>query len=341
MKSLILLCILVFSGCAQVTSLNLKKHQFGLQPTRIVWFQIAGLDHEHLAMLRFSSPTANDKTALESSMCTGMAWSFNLFSLRPSAHESMLSQITGKKNIAGNCEDFAQKPIWNYLIPSGYRAGIIEVDAREEESLIQPKCQNASQDFTKETIMWSMRPQSPKGAEDYVPSVPQKFTSGKVYWDKTCRMNGCGSALRSSISSIYGQFERNVAKSIFIIRDFSYRHEIERKNFNAAREVLRDIDKSIESFYQLADARADLLVVVSGAAGIDLEFPLEGKEWQKFDMKGSDIYPRKGELSTPVFAKGARSENFCGFYEESQLFDRVLSGPKQQGLELKIINPFN
>ena len=341
MKSFILICVLVFSGCAQVTSLNLKKHQFGLQPTRIVWIQVAGLDHEHLAMLRFSYPTANDKTALENSMCTGLAWSYNLFSLRPSPQESMLSQITGKKNITGKCEDFSQKPIWDYLIANSYRAGIIEIDAREEESLIQPKCQSGNQDFTKGTVFWSMRPQPPKGAEEYVPSVPQKFVSGQVYWDKTCRMNGCGSALRASVTSLYSQFERNVAKSIFIIRDFSYRHELERRNFNGAREVLRDIDKSVESFYQLADTRNDLLVVVSGAAGIDLEFPLEGKDWQKFDMKGAEVYPRRGELSVPVFARGARSENFCGFYEESQLFDRVLSGPKQQGLELKVINPFN
>ena len=101
-----------------MTSLNLKKHQFGLQPTRIVWIQVAGLDHEHLAMLRFSYPTANDKTALENSMCTGLAWSYNLFTLRPSPQESMLSQITGKKNIVGKCDDFSQKPIWEYLIAS-------------------------------------------------------------------------------------------------------------------------------------------------------------------------------------------------------------------------------
>jgi len=291
-------------------------------------------------MLRFSSPTAIERTALEGSMCTGQAWAFNLYELRPVARDSMLSQVTGKKNITGSCDDFNQKPIWNYLTTNAYRAGILEIDAREEESLINPKCSN-NKEFIKDTVFWTMRPQPQSGAEEYVPSVPQKFNTSKIYWDKTCRMSGCGSALRASISSIYGQFERNVSKSIFIVRDFSYRHELERRNLNAAREILRDIDKAVESFYQLADARSDVLVVVSGAASIDIEFPFEGKDWQKFESKGSEAFPRRGELSIPIFASGARSENFCGFYEESQLFDRVLSGPKQQGLELKVINPFN
>lgn len=302
---------------------------------------MAGLDHEQLAMLRFSSPTANERTALEGSMCIGLAWSFNLFSLRPSAQDSMLSQVTGKKNITGKCEDYSIKPIWGYLAASSYKAGIVEIDARDEESIIQSKCPSNNQDFLNQTIIWSMRPQPPKGAEEYVPSVVQKFVTGKTYWDKTCRMSGCGSALRASLASIYGQFDRNSNNSLFIVRDFSFKHELERKNFNAAREVLRDIDKTVESFYTLTDSRSDVLVVVSGAASLDLDFPLEGKDWQKFDLRGGEVYPRRGELSVPVFAQGARSENFCGFYEESQIFDRILSGPKQQGLELKVINPFN
>lgn len=341
MKPFLIFIVIVLTGCAQVTSLNLKKHQFGLQPTRIVWIQIAGLDHEQLSMLRFSTPTANEKTALEGSMCVGIAWSFNLFSLRPSAQDSMLSQVTGKKNITGKCEDYSLKPIWGYLATSSYKTGIVEIDARDEESLMQPKCEPSNKEFIKQTIIWSMRPVHPKGAEVYVPSVAQKFEVGKTYWDKTCRVSGCGSALRASLSSIYGQFDKNLNNSLFIVRDFSFKHELERKNFNAAREILRDIDKTVENFYSLTESKSDILVVVSGASSLDLDFPLEGKDWQKFDLKGSEVFSRRGELSIPVFAQGARSENFCGFYEESQIFDRILSGPKQQGLELKVINPFN
>jgi hypothetical protein len=338
---LILILLLAFVGCAQVTSLNLKKHQFGLQPTKIVIFQIAGLHPEHLAMLRFSAPTIADVTALENSMCTGVAWSFNLYSLRPKSHESMLAQLTGKKDIKGECSDYQHQSLWS-LLGANYKTAILEIGARDEESLLASKnCHNEAQDFTSRAIFWTMRPQMPKQAKEYVPSVAQKFESGEVYWDKTCRMQGCGASIRTSLSSLYSQYQKNVPNQLIIVRDFSFKHEIDRKNFNGAREVLSELDKAIEAFYSMARQRSDMLVVVSGAGSIDLDFPHQGKEWQRFDLKGSDITARRGELWTPVFAVGARAENFCGFYEENHLLERILSGPKQQGLELKVINPFN
>ena len=75
---LILICLLLW-GCSQATSLNLKKHQMGKIPTKIVWIQVAGLSSEHLAMLKFSYPTRSQKTAFEESLCHGSAWEYNLF----------------------------------------------------------------------------------------------------------------------------------------------------------------------------------------------------------------------------------------------------------------------
>lgn len=43
----------------------------------------------------------------------------------------------------------------------------------------------------------------------------------------------------------------------------------------------------------------------------------------------------------PVFAAGARAENFCGIYDQSDILSRLFSGPKKQGLEFTIINPFD
>ena len=42
-----LMMLILISGCAQVTSLNMKKHEFGILPIKIIWFQIAGLEEEH------------------------------------------------------------------------------------------------------------------------------------------------------------------------------------------------------------------------------------------------------------------------------------------------------
>lgn len=336
----IILCLLMV-GCAQVTSLNMRRHQFGRQPTKIVWFQVAGLDHEQLAMLRFGLPTVADRTAMENAMCVAQAWSFNLYTLRPSAQQAMLSQITGKKDVTGKCEDWNRKPIWSYLATNGYKSGILEIDAKNEESVLASKsCEGSGQGFLGESTVWSMRPSMPMGAESYLPVVPQTYQPGKVYWDKTCGVAGCGSALPTALNSIYAQFSRNSGRHIFIVRDFSLKHSLDRQNINQTREALREIDKAVESFYRLTEANQDLLVIVSGAASVDVDFPAEGNEWQQFDLKGAHAMARRGELSVPVFAEGARAENFCGFYEEAQLFERILSGPRQQGLELKVINPF-
>lgn len=320
----------------------MRRHQFGRQPTKIIWFQVAGLDAEQLAMLRFGFPTAADKTVLERSVCLGQAWSFNLYHLRPTPHQSMMSQVTGKKDIAGTCEDWRQKPLWNFLGSNSYKSGILEIDARQEESLLGAKaCGEAGEDYLSDSILWVMRAQNPLGAEGYLPAVAQDFRPGKVYWDKTCNAQGCGTALRASLASIYSQFSKNSSRHLLLIRDFSLKHAFDRQNLLAAREALREIDKTAETFYQLAEGRDDTLVLVTGAGAVDIDFPGEGTEWQNFDLKGAGALPRRGELSSPVFAQGARAENFCGMYEESQIFERLLSGPKQQGLELKIINPFN
>jgi hypothetical protein len=337
-----LLLLVLVAGCAQVTSLNLRKHQFGQQPTKIIIIQIAGLDHEHFSMLKFGFPTTDERTSVEEAMCVGLAWSYNLYNLRPNAARSMLSQVTGKKSIDGSCSDFAHTPLWGYLSRNGYKSGIFEIDATDEESIVGNRdCKAQSKKFLGDSILWSMRAVAPEGAEGYLPSMSNNFKDGKIYWDKTCRMNGCGSALRPSVTTVYSQFIRQANNHIFVVRDFSYYHALIKRDYLAAKEALRDLDKTIESFYKLTEGRSDILVVVTGVASLDVDFPLEGKDWQQFELKGANAVSRSSELVTPVFATGARAENFCGFYQESQVFERILSGPKQQGLELKVINPFN
>ena len=98
-KILYVLIIMMGISCAQVTSLNLKKHQFGQIPTKIVWIQVAGLQEEHLAMLKFSKQSAGFKTSFEEFLCIGKSWEYNLFKIRPKAYATFQSQLTGKKNI--------------------------------------------------------------------------------------------------------------------------------------------------------------------------------------------------------------------------------------------------
>lgn len=337
-----LLALLLLCGCAQVTSLNLRRHQFGMQPTKIIWFQVAGLDAEHLALVRFGLPTVDNKTELENSLCLGRAWSFNLQKLRPDAADSFMAQVTGKKDVAGTCEDWKLKPLWNYLSPFSYKSGIVEVGASSKESWAGgASCGASWKEFLGQSTLWTMNAAGTPESTPYLPSETPNYSAEKIYWDRSCNALGCGTSLSSVLASIYPGFAKGSKRHVFIVRDFTFASALNAKKASQAREILRELDKSIGVFMKAAGNSDDILVIVSGGASIDLDFPTEGVQWQHFEKNEKNIYPRQGELSVPVFAHGARAENFCGLYEESQIFERILSSPKQQGLELKIINPFN
>ena len=307
-----------------------------------MWFQIAGLDAEHLAMLRYGLPNVENKTELENAVCIGNAWSFNLYHLRPPAPLSFLSQVTGKKDVNGSCEDWNHRPVWNFFAQSSYASGMIEIDGRANETVVAARdCGDNGKNFLGKTTFWLMHASAPANTTPYLPIEEQRFEPGQVYWDRSCNSRGCGSSLSTVLSSLYAPFAKQSPKHVFIIRDYSYLHALERKDLVMAREILRELDRSISPFMKVAEGGDDLLVVVTGGAALDLDMPQEGKEWQQFEKSGASVIARKGKLSVPVFAQGARAENFCGIYEESQIFERILSGSKQQGLELKIINPFN
>lgn len=149
-----LLIFLIISGCAQVTSLNMQQHEFGVLPTKIIWFQIAGLEEEQLAMLRFQY-AGERKTAFEESNCLGKSWNYNLYNLRNSAEASFLSQLTGKKNIKMTCEDTDLRPVWNYLSGNGYNTGIFEIEASKAQSLLSfNECGEKGVSFLSSLYLW-------------------------------------------------------------------------------------------------------------------------------------------------------------------------------------------
>lgn len=335
MKWILLLSLM---GCAQITSLNLQKHQFGILPIRIVWFQVAGLEEEHISMLRFREP-GEVKTSFEQNICFGKSWTYNLYHLKPSARSSFLSQITGKKNITGGCEDATQKPIWNYLSDSGYQTGILEVGANTERSLVSlTQCGETGLTFLSNTYLWQ-RQQAPAGASIWHSSdVP--LVQNKIFYDRTCGPKNCSSTILEDSAAVYERLSRHARRHVLIIRDFSYLEALESKDFVKAREILGDLERTYGHFLKMAKDSSETLVLMSTAESRFIDMPEQGKSWYEFDKNGVNAQAKRTELMNMVVATGARAENFCGVYDDSDIFERILSGPKQQGLELKIINPF-
>lgn len=326
------------ASCAQVSSLNLQKHEFGILPTKIIWFQVDGLDEEQLALLRFNQP-AERRSSFEDSLCMGNSWAYNLYQVRPNSFDSFLAQMTGKKNIKNSCEDVELKPIWSYLRSSEYRTGILESGADSKNSLLKLQSCEGSQKFYNDLYFWSMStPVASKPQFHYSEEIP--LNSKDVVYDRACNQTGCYSTISENFREIGARIAKGHNRYLFIVRDFSYGKAIRSKNYKEARNILVDLERAFHEAMKISNDSFETLVLLTTANSTFVQFPEQGRDWYQFE-KASEKQAQRSKLTNLVLASGARSENFCGLYEEAQLFERILSGPKQQGLEFKFINPFN
>ena len=335
MKWLILLSLI---GCAQVTSLNLRKHEFGILPTRIIWFQVAGLEEEQVAMLRFQQ-TGEKRTSFEQSLCVGESWNYNLYNLRNSAQDTFLSQLTGKKNIKSTCEDADLRPIWSYIAPNGYQTGIFESGADASQSLVKfNRCGEKGLVFLS-SLNYFIRSEPVPGAATFHYSDEIPMTQNQFFYDRTCGPNSCSSTITENFKAIYERFGKSSHKHLLIVRDFSYLKALQKKDFPKAREILMDIERAYAEAMKYSD-NVDYLVMLTTGESKYVDMPEQGKNWFQFEKEAKNVNVGRTKLTNMILASGSRAENFCGIYDDSHVFERILSGPKQQGLELKIINPF-
>lgn len=326
-------------GCTQATSLNLKKHQFGKIPTKIIWIQVAGLSVEHLAMLKFSYPSRTQKTAFEQSLCHGNMWEYNLFELRPSANMGFLSQLTGKKNIKNNCSDFDKKPIWKYMTPKGYKAGIFEGEVPLKSSLLASKKCSEHEDYLDDVIMWSMS-KPKKGSKTFHVNTSTAYELGKTYFDQSCSRGDCFTSFSRNVEASYKQFSRNSSNHLFVVRNFRFQKYLKQNKPLKAGEELTQINEVLNYFQKRAKKRDDMLVLLTSAEAQEVDFPKSGEQWEQYIKRGRFVKRINSKLISSVFAYGARAENFCGVFEQSEVLSRIFSGTKEQGLDLSIINPF-
>lgn len=334
-----LLLLFTVMGCAQVTSLNLRKHQFGLLPTKIIWFQVAGLEEEQIAMLRFQQ-SAGKNTSFEENICIGKTWNYNLYKLRNPAEVTFLSQMTGKKNIKNTCEDAEMRPIWNYIASNGYITGIFESGAKANQSLTAlNQCGEKGVVFLSSLHYWIRKaPVANSKTFHYLEDI--ELEANQVYYDRTCNPKYCNSSIQDDFNGIYEKFKKSSQKHLFIVRDFSYLEALESKDWGRARQILSDLERTYAQALKLSDDSNDYLILLTTGDSRFVDMPDQGKEWYEFEKNGKNIDVKRTKLTNTVLASGSRAENFCGMYDDSQVFERILSGPKQQGLELKIINPF-
>ncbi len=341
MKGILCIALLFLAGCSKVRTINLEPHTFSSRPSHIIWMQVAGLDEEHLAMIRFSKDSADMKTSLEMSRCVGTVWSYNLFDLRPSAEMSFLSQINGRKNLKGTCDDYDIKPIWSYTEKLDYISGVFESQTKGPDLYQKLEACKKNESFLEDIYFWKMGQAQPTSKVSFYNQMDKtNFTKGGIFYDDSCQTGVCYSSFGGNVTNVYHRFVEGKGKTLFIIRDFSYQNALLEKNYPKAREHLVAIDKMFGEFVSFAKNKGNTLVLLSSAGARNLELPQRGKEWEKFDLQGKGVVFKKQALVSPVFAYGSNAENFCGMFEESEIMKRILWVPTQSQLEVDVKNIF-
>jgi hypothetical protein len=319
-------------GCSKLQTLNLKLHEFNQTPDHVIWFQIAGLDEEHIAMLRFNLKNDKNKSSFESAQCIGKAWSYNLYDLRPGPRKSFQSQLASSKNIKGTCSDLKKPPFWENIEDETYQIGIFESGANRNQSFLNySNCKKGK--FQKNFITWSMS--KPYQLNKTGLFTARAYKKGGTYFDPSCKKSGvCFTSLQNNIINVWKKYKKNKGRKLFIIRDYSYLNALNRGRVLEAREILSELDKIHRLFKRKLLPKNNKLLLISSGSPKKFEFPKKGKDWAKFERTGKKIIYRSSSLLSPVLAEGNSAENFCGMYSESEIGQRIFWSPKTKKLKL-------
>lgn len=330
------LIILALFGCAQVTGINLRKHQFSQKPEKIIWFQIAGLHEEHFSWIYFDPD--EKLNSYNQFLCFGKAWNYTMKDLRHDSTVGFRVQDTAKMNITGECEDFSHKPIWSYLKEKGYASGILEIASNSKNSLQQvKKCDKDP--YLRDAHVWISRDQLKESDRSFHADLKENYQTDRFYFDKSCFKGECVSNRIQNVERLYNWIKDKKDKHLFIVKEYGYEQALKSRDFQKAKKILREYNVLIESFLPKT-IDSNTLFIVTGTSSIGVEIPGKGMDLKAFLDKGLKANYRDTMLLSPVLASGARSENFCGMFNESELMKRIFSEPAQSKKKYIFVNPF-
>ncbi len=332
-------------SCTKIETIGMRTHNFSYPAEMLVWIQIPGLSEEHLSLVRFQNKEANQFSAIEEASCIGKIWNYNLTDLRPESYKGLLSQMSGSPNITGTCQDFDHPYIWNVMLEKGFPTFILETGVSTKESL--SSLWNCAQAVFKKDPGIAFK--SPPLTLFKMEKAPDKndlpiayFHSeieipmfSNIFYDKSCQASTCYSSSFQNIKSIYDAIRKKGRKFIFIIRDFRYEKFIKAGQFDKAQEVLSEVEKIYEFFLKSSNDDPTFSLVVSSSSSLLLDFPEQGPNWSDMDKLGKITLYKRSSLVSTVFATGASAENFCGVYQEFDLFQRMINRPPSRSYLFK------
>ena len=170
------------------------------------------------------------------------------------------------------------------------------------------------------------------------PEKLQESNKPGMYYDRSCQKGICYSSLSNNFKTIWTSLVKEHRKTFFVVRDFNFQNGLKRKDLSFAKESLLEIDRIVAML--AGQKTGETLIVISGAESLPIEFPRQGKEWSDFEKSEKNIIYRNSTLMSPVLARGAMAENFCGIFEESEMLKRIIYKPEAKKFNWDSINPF-
>ncbi|MBT4792268.1 MAG: hypothetical protein HON90_11915, partial [Halobacteriovoraceae bacterium] len=194
--------------------------------------------------------------------------------------------------------------------------------------------------YLDEVTLWKMSKKAGKQVDYFHINEKINYKNGKKYYDKSCLTGDCFTSISHNVEGTFKTFSKNSKNYLYIVRNFNYMNFLKQNKVKQARAELIEINSMVNYFQKIAQKSSDVLVLISSAGAIDLEFPTSGKQWKDYERGKRKLRINNSKLLSSVYASGARAENFCGIFDQNQILSRIFSGSKQQGLEFSIINPF-
>lgn len=323
-------------GCSHYGTINKKVHRFVDSPQKIIWYHVAGLDEEHVSLLKYFYRDSKIGTAFENSTCMGKMWRYNLYDIRPSSVKSFISQVSGTKNVNNQCDALTFRPIWSYLKKQDYSTGFLEASSKIKTRNINTQ-QCGDVEFGKDVVWWKL--QQPIGGlkpNQGLFHIQEQidFQAGSTYFDKSCTNGTCYNNLNTNLKGLVQNYFERQGNYLFVIKDNSLLDSLKKKDLKGVKTNILNIESVVDYLYKLQAKNPEMLVLVTTSEPIPVELPDSGKEWKNFIENKSNLLYRKSSVLSTVWAKGVRSENFCGMFEEAEILQRVMNNYTEKRLEL-------
>jgi hypothetical protein len=214
---------------------------------------------------------------------------------------------------------------------------ILENPNRKSQSLLKSnKCESSR--FLTGASLFSMS-KAPSQSSYFHTSDSVQQLSEKTYYDSSCQKGNCFSSLSDNVIHLYNEHLKDKSQYLYLIRDFKLESAIVSGNDRKMRGKLLELNTMLKYFMAQQANDDNMTIIVTSSAPISLNLPPQGQGWKDLGF-GKRLDSKTRMLNAPVLAKGARAENFCGMYEQSEILSRIFQGPKEQGLKWTFFNPF-